>query len=1026
MKKLLITLSVLLAILILLIAGLNLYFTDDRLRDMILPQVKEASGSDVQVENMSITFFKTFPRFGLELDGVTVPDQQNRPIATIDELVLSLELIPLFREEISLSQLSVSSPTVYYTVFADSTTNIDFLLETDEEPVADEAGYNISIPGFSLNNASIFYIDETSETQISLEQLNADISLFFGDLIETRFDADLGSLNASVGGTDYVTNLALSLNQTSELDLEQERINVTEGVFSIRGLALNFTGFASEWSSDAPDLSLQFSSASENFGELLRLAPPEFDEYLSGLETRGALALEGSIEGSISEETLPRFDFILNVADGYIQNPDLPEAIREINFQLEINNDLATLSQFRARAGENSVTASGTLNNPLEDDAEFSIELDGDINLATVGSFYPIGDLGIEQLAGLLRTNATATGRIDQPENAIFSGSFNLTEGVLKYADVPRPIEQINAQIQANQDRIEIAESGFTAADNRFRLSGSVLRPLDENNRSVDITADVNFDLATIKNFYPIDEDTLSMSGRLVSQVALRGKPDPDQIETLVQRGTVELTNGFLSHKSLTHPLEDVTFRAEASGRRLAIREARFINGENNLSMNGSVTDYLGDAPVVDLTFNGDAVLSSVANYYTLEPYIQELNGNAALNINSKGPVNDIMNIELNGSLEVSGVEAIGDSLFLPVTDLSGRMEVTPQQMNLERFSMMYGSSDISLNGSLRNYLGFMEENSTNQTRPSISGTYSSRFLNIDEMIDWEEESEEPLPIELPDLSASVDATINRLIIFGIPITEISGNGRITPTLISVEQAEATMFGGKAVGKMDWNVPAPLETNLTFNGRLDSLQAETFFRDTGFLGPKSTLHNYVTGSFSSQINYSTELTPLVEPDVTTTVAEGTFGMTKARMQGHPIQKKIAEFINAPELEQLTLDKWNANISIRDTVMTLKNFSITSGNLGIQLDGTLHMISDRINYKATLLLPERFKKGIASVISTRAADALQLEDGRLAVPVRITGTTENPQIRPDTDTIDGIIRDYIRDGAGNLINRLFGG
>lgn len=1024
MKKLLITLSVFLTLLILLIAGLNLYFTDDRLRDMILPQVKNATGSDVQVEEMSVTFFRTFPRFGLEVEGVTVPDPQNNPVATIDNLVLSLELFPLFNDEISLSRLSIINPTLFYTVFNDSTSNIDFLLETTEEPEPDENGYSLSIPGFALTNASVFYTDETSQTNVSLEQLDADISLFFDDLIESQIDADLGSLNVTIDDTEYITDLSLSLDQTSTLDLDQERINFTEGIFSIRGLAFNLAGSVEKWSSDAPELSLQFSSASENFGELLQLAPPEFEEHITGLETRGSLALEGSIEGIYTEDTLPDFNITMDVADGFIQNPDLPEAIREIYFQLIINNQLATLNEFRAQAGENHLTASGTVNNPFDENATFSLDLDGDINLSTVDSFYPTGDFGIEELAGLLKADATATGRIDQPENAVFSGNFILSDGLLKYADVPNRIEQINASVSANENRVDIAESGFIAADNRFRLSGSVLRPLDEENRTVDVTADINFDLATIKDFYPIDEDTLRMSGSLISQIALRGVPNPDQIETLVQRGTIELTNGFLAHTSISNPLEDITFRAEADGPQLMVQEARFKTGENDLSMNGSVTNYLSETPNIDLVFDGNAVLSSIANYYSLEPWIQELTGNAMLNLNTKGPINDIMNIALNGAFEVNNVEASGDSLLLPVTNLSGRMEVTPQQMDLESFSMNLGNSDISLQGSLQNYLGFMEENPSSEARPEISGTYSSNLLQIDEMINWEEESDDPLPIELPNLTASVDASIDQLIIFGIPVTEISGNGRLTPTLISVDEAEATMFDGKATGRMDWNVPSPSQTNLVFNGRLDSLKAETFFRDTGFLGPKSTIHNYITGFFNSEIEYSTELTPLIEPDVTTTIAEGTFGMTKARLQGHPIQEKIADFLNTPELERLTLDEWTANVSIRDTVMTLENLSITSGNLGIQLDGTLHMISDRIDYKATLLLPEQFKRGIATVISSRAADALQLEDGRIAVPVRITGTTENPQIGPDTDTIDGIIRGYIRDGASNILNRLF--
>jgi hypothetical protein len=827
-------------------------------------------------------------------------------------------------------------------------------------------------------------------------------------------------------GTQYISNLSLSLNQTSTLDLDNEILNFTEGTFSIRGLALNLTGSVSDWSSEEPAVSLQFASTSENFGELLRLAPPNLEEYLTGLETRGSLVFEGSAEGRFSEESLPRFDLVIEVTDGFLQNPDLPEAIEDIHFQILFNNELATINNFRARAGVNSLAGSGTIERPLDDDGIFSLELDGDINLATVSSFYPIDELGIEDLAGLLRTSATATGRLDLPEEATFSGNFHLTNGMLKYADVPRAIEQINARVDANQDRIRIDESGFIAAENRFRLSGDILRPLDENQRSVDVRSNINFDLATIKEFYPIDEDTLSMRGHLVAEIALRGQPDPDQIESLLQQSTFELTNGYLFHQSMNTPLENILFRAEASGRRLAITEARFTSGENALSINGTVLSYLSDDPEVDLTFDGNAVFGSITNYISLEPWIQELTGDAVMNINVRGPANDVQQLALNGSLEVSNVTAIGDSIPLPVTELNGRMNITPQSMNLEGFTMNYGSSDIRLQGSLQNYMGFLDENNNEGNRPSITGTYHSNHLNIDEMIDWDEDSDEPIPIELPNMTATVSATIDRITIFGLSITDIEGEGRLTPDLIQILDARAHLFDGTATGQMDWNIPDPLRSSITFNGNLEGLRADAFFRDTNFLGQGSTLHQYISGEFSSEINYTSQLNPDLEPDITTADASGTFGMTTARMSNHPIQMGVARFLNTSELESLAMDEWNASFSIQDTVMTLQNFRLTSDNLGVELEGTLHMVSDRINYRATLLLPERFKRGIATVISGRAADALQLEDGRIAVPVRITGTTANPQVRPDTETIDRIIRDYIEEGARDVLRRLFSG
>lgn len=1010
-------------LMIALLIFLNLYFTDDRLRSIILPQVQEAAGSEVEIDKMSITFFRTFPRFGLDMQGLRIPDPNGVPVASFEGILLSVELFPLLKNEVNISRLALTKPEVFYTVYPDSTTNIDFLIEEDD---SEPSTLNLNIPRIIISDGSIFYNDLTTLTNVRMIGLDTELSLFYSDVIETNMDASLASLNVDFDGVRYITDLPLSLNQTSTLDLENEHLTFTEGIFSIRGLSLNLLGSISSWSGDEPHFSLQFRSSSDNFGELLNLAPPSLDEQLNNMVTRGSLQLEGSVEGVYSENVYPRIDLTIAVADGYLQNPDLPEAIEDIHFNIIFNNDLASIQNLNARAGVNSITGSGEVVNPLEDDATFSLDIIGDVNLNTVSNFYSIDDLGIDELAGLLNFNATATGQLSIPEDATFSGLFNLTDGRLKYADVPKAIENINFRLNANQDEIQIAESGFTAADNKFTLAGSILRPLDEDTRTVDLRSNVQFDLATIKEFYPIDEDTLAMRGLLTADIVLRGTPDPDQIESLLQESTFDLTNGYFYHSIVNNPLEDILFKAQASGRRLAISEARFKTGENQLAMRGNIENYLSDNPVVDLTFDGTALLSSISSYYTLEPWIQELTGRAVMNLNTKGPINDIHRLALAGALEIFEGSALGDSIPLPITNLSGKMNVTPNNMTLERFSMNFGVSDINLQGNLRNYMSFLEENSAAANIPTVTGSYNSRLLNMDEMIDWEDESEDPFPIELPNLTADVDARIDRMVILGLSIVDLTGKGRITPTKIEINDAQATLFDGTATGRMDWNVPDPLQTSILFNGQLTGLTAETFFRETGFLGENSTIHQYMNGEFNAELSYFTQLAPSLTPDITTAESNGTFGMDKANLRGHPIQVQIAQYLKISELESLVLDEWTANYTIQNSVMTLSDFKLTSGNLGFELNGTLHMVTDQIDYNVTVLLPERFKRGISTVISGRAADALQLEDGRMAIPLRITGTTASPQVRPNTEVIERVIEDRIRDGAGDILRRLFGG
>lgn len=1025
MKTFLKILAGFLVLLILIIAALNIYFTDTRLKNMILPQVSETLGTDVQVERMSLTFFRTFPQFGVEMDNFLLPDPQGNAVVSLDELIIGVRLFPLFRNELSVSRLSMNRPVLTYTVNVDSTTNIDFLLALMEEDEVEETdGYAISIPEFTIRDASVYYTDATTNTRITLENLDAEISLAFDELIESEVDLRIGSLSVMMDGNEYVSGLSLSLQQSSVIDTENEIVTITSGVFSIRGLALNLAGDIQEWSADEPLVNLQFNSSSDNFGELLRLAPAEYDEFFAGLETSGSLALEGSVAGRVGGETIPRFDIRLEVNDGYIKNPDLPQPIRDLAILMLADNDLVVIERFKAKSNENEITATGRIDHPFEDDGVFSVDMVGDVDLSTVSNFYPIGEFGLEQLAGILNMDVKANGSIADAENAQFNATLNLRDGLIKYKDVPRPIENITMQMDANQDLITIRSAGLQAAGNRLTMSGTVSEPLSDN-PGLNLTSNLEFDLATVKDFYPIDEDTLMMRGNLKAEVVLQGRAN--EIEQALNRSTIELRNGYLNHSSLGKPMEDITFIATASNTRLNITESNFKSGNNALAMRGNIDQYMSDDPMFNLTLDGAATLSDVSAYYTLAPWIEELMGEAVMNLNATGRAGDPTAVALNGALDLRNVSAIGDSLPLPVTNLRGKLQVTPDAMNLNDFYMDYGSSDIALEGRMQNYLGFLKEHSSTATMPTITGSYKSLFLNMDEMIDWEDETDDvPIPIELPNITSTVTASIDTLLFFGVAITNIEGKGRTTPTQILMDEARATMFEGTATGRMQWDVPQPDRTKMYFNGELSDLTAESFFREYALLGKNSRFHEHVRGAFSGTIRYVTELDQFLSPDITTTDAAGTFGMTRARLQGHPVQVKIAEFLRTPALGSAALDEWNASFTIKESVMTLSDFQLSSDGIGVELNGTQHMVTDVIRYDVNLRLPPSFKNTIASVITSQAADALTQEDGTIIVPLRITGTSASPTVGVNRDIVDEIVRDYLRGRAGDAVRRIFGG
>ncbi|HEX6981708.1 MAG TPA: AsmA-like C-terminal region-containing protein [Balneolaceae bacterium] len=900
-----------LAFIIILAVGLNLYFTDDRLKSTIMPYVNDFVGRPVQVESISLTFFSTFPQPGINIENLSIPGETaSDTLLSLDELTASVELFSLFGDQINISEISLQNPQFTYIVHSDSSTNIDFLMRGEETAQDTSAGYAINIPSFQVSGGDFGYRDETSNTNIQINDLDADISLSYADLIKSTIDLNIGGLKAMVDSSVYVNGLPLSLSQQSTINLDEETITFDEGTFSIRGLALNLTGSVSNWST-TPAINLHFSSSSDNFAELLKLTPAAFQESVQELETRGSLAIEGNINGAVGGETLPAFDIRVEVSDGFVKYPDLPEAIHDIQLTARATNEQVTLETFTAQAAENT-----------------------------------------------------------------------------------------------------------------FSAQGKILNPLSENRRSIDLSADLDFDLATINRFYPIDEDTLTMRGILDASVRLKGQAE--QIVEAVESGSITLSNGFIDHKSLGKPIQNITLRSSLDGPMLSIAKASFKTGDNKLSIEGNITDYLSENRRVDLQVNGQANLSQIPVYYNIKPAVKKLTGLADLSLHVSGPPARPAELKFNGEMTVQNVNMEGEALVQPVTDLDGELTLAPSIAKLKTLNFKIGSSDITLNGSLTGYMAYLKAEKNREVTPHLEGSYKSKLLNLDELINWQDTSSAPVPINLPDLTSSVTAEIGRLIVTGVEMNNLKAQASTTPRKINLEKATIELFGGEAAGSFVWEIPRPDHTMITFKGSLDSLEASAFFKEYKVLGESSDFHKYVNGAFSANVDYYTELNEYLDPLIETSEMEGSFGMTKARLKGHPLQVKIAEFLGINELKNAALDKWQSTFNLDNSILTFRNLELTSGDIGLGLNGTQHLVKETINYQAKIFLPGQFKDDIASVITTQAVNALTRKNGTVMIPLRITGTNKAPVIRPDKEVIAPIIKDYLKNKAGNLLDNLFGG
>ncbi|MGM0589210.1 MAG: AsmA-like C-terminal region-containing protein [Bacteroidota bacterium] len=1028
--KIVITIAILSVV---LLVSIRFYVNDARLRSWILPELRATTGTEVTIDHLSLTWLQTFPHLGVSLDSLVVPSPSGDTVFVAHQITTSIGLFPLLNDQILLHEVSLESPQLVYRLDEDGSSNIDFLL-TDEEPEQPETetGYGILMPSITLKNAHLYYTDQQSGQEMTFANLSGDIAFAMNDQIETQLDLILDGLTVKQDERYLVRNLPLQLNQQLNIDTASEEISLSEGTVTLAGVQINLNGTITGYRGDAPELNLTLASASDDFGELLTWIPQDLIPEMELWESRGRLNLLGTIQGAYTETTLPQIELLFQVQDGYLKHKELPDAIKDIQIVLQATNQRIQLDELQLQAGGNTLRASGQIDQPLDEGQVFQLQMDSDIDLNTVDRFYPISTLGVEELAGTWQASVQMDGQYNQLHEVAYQGQIVLKDGRLKYQDVDEPIERITANINLDGNTVQIEQLEMHAANNSVVISGQVWDPMDTEKRGMAVNTKVMGNLSTVKQFYPIDEDTLSLSGLVQADLLWEGPMDMDRLDKIAHKGTVSLREGKINYPRYGPPIETLEFDAELAAHRLIIQTSNIVSGKNHLEISGQVQDYWSSDPVFDLNIIGDADLHELATIYSLEPYIQQQEGMANINLHASGSWNNLSALSLEGSSRLTNVMIAGDSLWLPITNLQTQLRLEPNVAQLVNFSMNMGQSDYTLEGNVEHYISLVDAFAATEAeagpRPKYTGIFRSNRVDLDELMDWDadvdaESTDESILVELPDIEMTIEVDIREMKFMGLVIQDIQGQTQITQDQIRAPEASANWFDGSITGDIQWDIPQPNRTQLSFNGTLSDLKVNQFFKETKFLGRVSNIHKYVDGAFSTQITYSSELDATLTPEIASIEASGTLGMSKARLKDHPIQLQLAELLNSEELENLAMDEWQATYTISQSVLALDDFQLSSGNIGMRMEGTQHLLTDQIDYKATILLPEQFKKGLAAVISDQGVKALQSEEGIIEVPVQITGTMEKPTVKPDDTLVQKAIEDYLKKQGRKLLDRI---
>ncbi|MDK2841510.1 MAG: hypothetical protein PWQ17_1015 [Anaerophaga sp.] len=491
MKRFLQILAGLIVLILLLLLIIPSLFKG-KIEQKVTEVINENITATVSFDKFSLSMFRHFPNLAMGLDGLTIVNKEpfaGDTLLHVGSFTASVDLwSAISGDAIQINSIFLDSPKAWLKVNPDSVANWNIVpvseeVEEVEEDTTAASDFAVQLKMFEIRDASFSYEDQTMALATSIDDLDAVME---GDLSQKATNLDLNTsvqrFNLQMEGTKFVKDAFVSLNAVIGADLGNMAFTFKENEFRFNELVLGFDGTFG-LVEEGYDMDLKLGAKETSFKTLLSMVPENYLKDFENLQTNGNLTLEAIAKGRyIDSDHLPAFNLVLNVNDGSIQYPDLPESVDDIQIDVIVDNPGGTadntvidINKFHFNLGNNPFDAFLHVETPVSN-ATYKGNMKGTIDLASLTSAIPVDSM---ELRGLITLNLTVDGDYnmvekEQYEDIKANGKFKMKDFFFKTTDWPQGFKITTADLQITPRTMELITFQSSLGSSDFNLNGKV------------------------------------------------------------------------------------------------------------------------------------------------------------------------------------------------------------------------------------------------------------------------------------------------------------------------------------------------------------------------------------------------------------------------------------------------------------------------------------------------------------------------------------------------------------------------
>lgn len=394
-------LSLVLLVVAVVTIAIYIVFTPERLTPIARQAADQYITCEHEIGEVDLTFFSTFPRFGLRADGLLLINpkagSQNDTVVSAPRFTATVDVMAFVNHKnLIIHEAILDDASVNFFIASDGTNNLTEVFVSSPDTTADTTAFSLPfndlrVDGLRVTARAITFVDakDTIDASLGLTELSAKAASWDDMLI----GLDAQDVCAHIKGETYADSLHIELIAPLAMNLDAMHFDLDGARLAVNDFNLRIEGEATLGDSIALDTKIE--TGKWQIKPLLALVPQAFTKSLSDLDVDGTLQLEATAKGYYADSVMPHIQARIVLKDGEGRYKPLPYTLRDVKLDAEADLRMnkgeqsnVTIRTLEAKTKKSAVTAKGTVSDLLGN-MLMDMHLTLDANLPDFASFYP-------------------------------------------------------------------------------------------------------------------------------------------------------------------------------------------------------------------------------------------------------------------------------------------------------------------------------------------------------------------------------------------------------------------------------------------------------------------------------------------------------------------------------------------------------------------------------------------------------------------------------------------------------------